>query len=197
VDLAGSERISRSGAEGNQLKEAQAINKSLSGLGDVLHSLQHKAAHVPYRNSKLTFALQDMLSGSAKVLSIVQVSPAETNAQESLCTLEFAARVSQISMGSVGKSSETKHLLDAKKRKQEAQEVSNKMKESNDRMSNQVKSAKESLKSAQNENHELQSKLTEVSSKLSASEKKIGDLEAKIVVSSPFLFHHQCVVFRS
>jgi hypothetical protein len=57
-----------------------------------------QAAHVPYRNSKLTFALQDMLSGSAKVLSIVQVSPAETNAQESLCTLEFAARVSQISM---------------------------------------------------------------------------------------------------
>jgi kinesin family protein C2/C3 len=98
VDLAGSERISRSGAEGNQLKEAQAINKSLSGLGDVLHSLQHKAAHVPYRNSKLTFALQDLLSGSSKVLSIVQVSPAETNAQESLCTLEFAARVSQISM---------------------------------------------------------------------------------------------------
>ena len=27
-----------------------------------------KAAHVPYRNSKLTFALQDMLSGGAKVL---------------------------------------------------------------------------------------------------------------------------------
>ncbi len=42
VDLAGSERISRSGAEGNQLKEAQAINKSLSSLGDVLHALQHK-----------------------------------------------------------------------------------------------------------------------------------------------------------
>ncbi len=47
VDLAGSERISRSGAEGNQLKEAQAINKSLSSLGDVLHALQHKVKYVP------------------------------------------------------------------------------------------------------------------------------------------------------
>jgi chromosome segregation ATPase len=186
VDLAGSERTSRSGAEGNQLKEAQTINKSLSSVGDMLHALQHKAAHVPYRNSKLTFVLQDTLSGSAKVLSSVQVSPAETNAQESLRTLEFAARVAQISMGSVERSSETKHLLDKKKKKrtQEAQEVSNRMKEHNDRMSDQVKSAKESLKSAQDENHELQCKLNEVSSKLSVTEKKVMDLEAKVAALS-------------
>ena len=34
VDLAGSERLSKSGAEGKSLKEAQAINKSLSALGE-------------------------------------------------------------------------------------------------------------------------------------------------------------------
>ena len=34
-DLAGSERLSRSGATGDRLKETQAINKSLSALGDV------------------------------------------------------------------------------------------------------------------------------------------------------------------
>ena len=52
--LAGSERISKSEVAGQQLKEAQAINKSLSALGDVIQSLQSKSGHVPYRNSKLT-----------------------------------------------------------------------------------------------------------------------------------------------
>ena len=51
---AGSERIAKSEVAGQQLKEAQAINKSLSALGDVIASLQSKNGHVPYRNSKLT-----------------------------------------------------------------------------------------------------------------------------------------------
>lgn len=57
VDLAGSERLKQSGAEGSRMKETQAINKSLSSLGDVIASLGNKAgkedAHVPYRNSKV------------------------------------------------------------------------------------------------------------------------------------------------
>jgi hypothetical protein len=39
---------------GQQLKEAQAINRSLSALGDVIAALQARGGHVPYRNSKLT-----------------------------------------------------------------------------------------------------------------------------------------------
>jgi hypothetical protein len=58
VDLAGSERISKSKVEGKQLAEAQAINKSLSALGDVIGALQAGSSHVPYRNSKLTAVLQ-------------------------------------------------------------------------------------------------------------------------------------------
>lgn len=61
VDLAGSERADKTEATGDRLKEAQHINKSLSALGDVIASLAHKNAHVPYRNSKLTQLLQDAL----------------------------------------------------------------------------------------------------------------------------------------
>ncbi len=53
IDLAGSERLSRTGAQGDRLKEAQAINKSLSALGDVIQALQQRNAHIPYRNSKV------------------------------------------------------------------------------------------------------------------------------------------------
>ncbi|CAK9206146.1 unnamed protein product [Sphagnum troendelagicum] len=63
VDLAGSERQKSSGAEGERLKEAANINKSLSTLGLVIMILvdvaNGKPRHVPYRDSKLTFLLQN------------------------------------------------------------------------------------------------------------------------------------------
>lgn len=76
VDLAGSERVGKSGAEGSRLREAQHINKSLSALGDVIAALRSRHGHVPFRNSKLTYLLQDSLSGDSKTLMVVQVSVA-------------------------------------------------------------------------------------------------------------------------
>ncbi|XP_063168890.1 kinesin-like protein KIFC3 isoform X2 [Candoia aspera] len=99
VDLAGSERVGRSGAEGNRLREAQYINKSLSALGDVIHALRSRQGHVPFRNSKLTYLLQDSLSGESKTLMMVQVSPAEKNTSETLCSLKFAERVRSVELG--------------------------------------------------------------------------------------------------
>nr|XP_012599403.1 kinesin-like protein KIFC3 isoform X5 [Microcebus murinus] len=99
VDLAGSERVGKSGAEGSRLREAQHINKSLSALGDVIAALRSRQAHVPFRNSKLTYLLQDSLSGDSKTLMVVQVSPVEKNTSETLYSLKFAERVRSVELG--------------------------------------------------------------------------------------------------
>lgn len=114
VDLAGSERISRSKVEGDRLKETQHINKSLSALGDVIYALQHKAKHVPYRNSKLTYMLREMLSGQAKTLMMLQLSPDSVDVEETKCSLNFGARVSQVQMGAVRQSVESGEIFKLK-----------------------------------------------------------------------------------
>uniref|UniRef100_A0A8C2YNU9 Kinesin-like protein n=2 Tax=Chinchilla lanigera TaxID=34839 RepID=A0A8C2YNU9_CHILA len=99
VDLAGSERVGKSGAEGSRLREAQHINKSLSALGDVIAALRSRQGHVPFRNSKLTYLLQDSLNGDSKTLMVVQVSPVEKNSGETLYSLRFAERVRSVELG--------------------------------------------------------------------------------------------------
>ena len=83
----------------DRLKEAQSINKSLSALGDVIAALAEKAPHVPYRNSKLTYLLQNALGGDAKTLMFANVSPVAESAQETLCSLRFAAKVNACAVG--------------------------------------------------------------------------------------------------
>ena len=85
---------------GDRLTEAKAINKSLSALGDVIASLSSgKKTHIPFRNSKLTYLLQDSLAGDSKALMFVTVSPEAGNANESICSLKFASRCRDCALG--------------------------------------------------------------------------------------------------
>nr|XP_011461802.1 PREDICTED: phragmoplast orienting kinesin-1 isoform X2 [Fragaria vesca subsp. vesca] len=105
VDLAGSERQKSSGAEGERLKEATNINKSLSTLGLVIMNLVNmsngKSLHVPYRDSKLTFLLQDSLGGNSKTIIIANISPSSCCSLETLSTLKFAQRAKFIKNNAV------------------------------------------------------------------------------------------------
>ncbi|XP_034083974.1 kinesin-like protein KIFC3 [Gymnodraco acuticeps] len=99
VDLAGSERVWKSGAEGERLKEAQNINRSLLSLGDVIQALRARQTHIPFRNSRLTYLLQDSLGKGSKTAMVVQVSALESNVGETLCSLKFAQRVCKVELG--------------------------------------------------------------------------------------------------
>ncbi|SMQ49314.1 unnamed protein product [Zymoseptoria tritici ST99CH_3D7] len=112
VDLAGSERLKQSGAEGSRMKETQAINKSLSSLGDVIMALGNKGgnadAHVPYRNSKLTYLLQSSLGGttagkSSRTLMLLHLSPLQSHWQETKSSLGFGSKVHGTHIGTAKK----------------------------------------------------------------------------------------------
>ncbi|GFP89555.1 chromosome-associated kinesin kif4 [Phtheirospermum japonicum] len=101
VDLAGSERAKRTGADGTRLQEGIHINKGLLALGNVISALgddkkRKEGGHVPYRDSKLTRILQDSLGGNSKTVMIACISPADTNAEETLNTLKYANRARNI-----------------------------------------------------------------------------------------------------
>ncbi|KAI5139242.1 Kinesin-Like Protein Kif17 [Manis pentadactyla] len=97
VDLAGSERQSKTGATGERLKEATKINLSLSALSNVISALvDGRCKHIPYRDSKLTRLLQDSLGGNTKTLMVACLSPADNNYDETLSTLRYANRATNI-----------------------------------------------------------------------------------------------------
>lgn len=110
VDLAGSERLKQSGAEGDRMKETQNINKSLSCLGDVIGALGQgkEGAHIPYRNSKLTYLLQYSLGGNSKTLMFVMASPLEAHLSETLTSLKFATKVHNTHIGTAKKSTKVR-----------------------------------------------------------------------------------------
>jgi kinesin family protein C1 len=103
VDLAGSERLSQSKATGVRLDETKNINTSLSCLGTVIAALASKSKHIPYRNSKLTYLLQNCLGGDAKTLMFVNISPKSANVNETICSLRFASKVNSCEIGTASR----------------------------------------------------------------------------------------------
>lgn len=93
VDLSGSENAKESGAEGNTLKEAGAINLSLFYLAEVVRAYDAKRLPSSYRNSVLTMLLKDAFGGNAKVTFIVTV---REMLNETKRTLEFAQSLRRI-----------------------------------------------------------------------------------------------------
>jgi kinesin family protein 5 len=97
IDLAGSENVGKSEAQGTVLIEAQNINKSLSCLGNVISALTEKGRdHIPYRDSKLTYLLQDSLGGNSKTIIIATASPSHTSYTETLNTMKFTKKAKEI-----------------------------------------------------------------------------------------------------
>ncbi|KAH9695747.1 kinesin-like protein KIN-12D [Citrus sinensis] len=104
VDLAGSERQKTSGAEGERLKEAANINKSLSTLGFILipHPVPQLVLHfLVLMQCPPPNTMQDSLGGNSKTMIIANVSPSICCAAETLNTLKFGQRAKLIQNNAV------------------------------------------------------------------------------------------------
>jgi hypothetical protein len=100
VDLAGSERISKSGTTGDNLKESISINKSLYSLQGVVDALVNPKSfnykNPPFRDSKLTMILKDLLGGNSITYLLANISPSLTEVSETISTLKFAESCKKI-----------------------------------------------------------------------------------------------------
>ncbi|GIQ87242.1 kinesin-like protein, partial [Kipferlia bialata] len=92
VDLAGSEKQKKTQSQGQRLREASSINRSLCALSNVISSLTSGKKHVPYRDSRLTRLLQVSLGGNSYTSIICTVNPTLSNHDETLGTIQFSNR---------------------------------------------------------------------------------------------------------
>ena len=127
VDLAGMESSKKSYAvEGaskdrDRVEEMKHINQSLWALGTVIERLSSitsahssREKHVPYRDSKLTYLLQDSLGGNSKTLMFVNCGPSQFNCAETLNSLNFASRAKAVALGKATKNREALQKQPAK-----------------------------------------------------------------------------------
>ncbi|KAM9712859.1 kinesin-like protein KIF9 [Menidia menidia] len=94
VDLAGSERLRKTGSEGQMMKEAMYINKSLSFLEQAILALADRGRdHIPFRQTKLTHALKDSLGGNCRTVLVANIYGEAAQIDETMSTLRFASRM--------------------------------------------------------------------------------------------------------
>lgn len=112
VDLAGSERAVHVDGLKERQQERGRINTSLLALGLTISKLaaaqaqgiatwtqgnkSRPNAHIPYRNSKLTYLLSDALLGNCRTAMLACVSPLADHLQMTESTLRFAQCVKKI-----------------------------------------------------------------------------------------------------
>jgi len=168
VDLAGSERIRKSGVEGKEMKEAQHINKSLSALGNVMEALDRKSSHIPYRNSKLTYLLQDAFSGKSKTMMILTVCPSSGSFDETSTSLQFATRARRINLGVAQRNIKSKNLEQTVKDLTSEMKVLAKAKEAKEEQLNEMKKAHERIQERLMKSQESRNKVAEQESRTMA-----------------------------
>ncbi|KAJ1421880.1 kinesin motor domain-containing protein, partial [Ochromonadaceae sp. CCMP2298] len=73
------------------------IRRSLATLGFIIKALAKGVSRpLPYRDSTLTFLLRDALSGRSHTTMLATVSPAHGCHEETLSTLRYAERLTQV-----------------------------------------------------------------------------------------------------
>ncbi|KAM9025768.1 kinesin-like protein KIF9 isoform 2-T3 [Ara ararauna] len=84
-------------SEGQLLKEATYINKSLSFLEQVITALADpKRDHIPFRQSKLTYVLKDSLGRNCNTVLVANVHGEAAHLEHTLSSLRFATRMKWI-----------------------------------------------------------------------------------------------------
>ncbi|KAK6257116.1 hypothetical protein QUC31_000575, partial [Theobroma cacao] len=196
VDLAGSERLAKTDVQGERLKEAQNINRSLSALGDVISALATKSIHIPYRfaihlivfqMSIAVFEYSDiylstvkmfkfrllkksrlfaLVWGDSKTLMFVQISPSEQDLGETLSSLNFASRVRGVELGPVKKQVDTAELQ--------------KLKQMLDKAKQELRLKDEALRKSEENYHNLEGKAKGRDQLCKIQEEKLNELKDQL-----------------
>ena len=152
VDLAGSER---GGIEkGRRREEGANINKSLLSLGNCINILSDKnkiGAFVPYRDSKLTRLLKDSLGRNIQTIMLACVSPSPLSYEESINTLNYAARARKIQKKVVKNLKDSSQIQDGECN--QYKEVINALKAEITQLKNVIKIQQEQLSNKNNKNN--------------------------------------------
>ena len=170
VDLAGSERQKYTNAQGQRIKEAGNINKSLSILGNVINAViefnEGKTKFVPFRDSKLTYYLKDSIGGNSKTVIIGNISQSYIQMNETQSTLNFIQRAKMIK-------NKTKIIENVNDTVKLLQSEIKSLKQTNEELTKKINELTK-------ENEENKKNMENMSKKYKSNSKKSRDLEDKI-----------------